>query len=104
MRVVLEQTRAEGKPTMLDPPAVPFRVLWLASLYFPLRNRGKWGEPLSFDEIDGYLRMRGLDPRELFDWFAVADAAALEWMGEQASTQRTQMAARMSRGGHPTRH
>lgn len=100
MRNVLERTRAEGKPTMLDEPEVSLRSKWLAALFLPLRSRGKYGEPLSFGEIADYLRMRGYEPAELFDWFAIADAAAVEWMAEHSERQRKQATQERARGVH----
>ena len=97
--------RAEGKPTALDPPEASARAKWLVQLYFGLRSRGKWGEPLPFVEIDGYLRMRGYATAELYDWFCLADSAALEWMRETSERQRNQAMTRSApSGGRSLRH
>jgi len=93
-----------GRPTMLDPPQASARARWLVALFFPLRTRGKWGEPLTFEAIDGYLRMRGYDPAPLYDWIVLADAAALEWMSERSEQERKQAQGRIQSGGRTTRH
>lgn len=90
---------------MLDAPDASARAQWLVGLYFGLRSRGKWGDPLPFSEIDGYLRMRGYPTAELYDRFVVADAAAVEWMSEQTKRERqSHLSARVPHGGRQARH
>lgn len=102
---MLEQTCAEGKATMLDVPEASARARWLVALFFPLRSRCKWGEPLPFVEIDGYLRMRGYDTASLYDWILVADSAALEWMREQSDRERKAATVRSAPSARrPLRH
>lgn len=89
---------------MLDPPQVSARTRWLVALFLPLRSRGKWGETLSFEAIDGYLRMRGYEPAELYDWIVRADAAAVEWMAERSEKERAQALRKAESARRPIRN
>ena len=90
------------RPRLLESPSdATAWTRWLVDLYWPLRSRSEWGKPISFEAIEGYLRMRGHDPAELFDWILVCDEAVLGWMNEHAERQRKQ---EKPIGGRPTRH
>jgi len=89
---------------MLDAPESSPRARWLVALFWPLRCRCKWGEPASFSDIESYLRMRGHEPALLFDWMALADAAALEWMAEQSARERGQALRKAESARRPIRH
>ena len=84
---------------MLDPPEMTAHTRHILGLYFPLRARVEWGRPIPVSDMLGYLELRGLVSWEMFEWFSVADGAAMEWMGEQ---QKQQMA--QARQKSETRH
>lgn len=69
---------------MLDGPEdLTAFTRWVLGLFWPLRSRAKWGEPLSFAEIHSYLAMKGFSPNELFEWFCLADSETVSWMNEE---------------------
>lgn len=68
-------------------------------LYWPLRTRVEWGKPIPFDAIHGYLRMRGHDPADLYDWILICDAEVIGWMNDETERQRKDI-----HGGRSARH
>ena len=94
---MVESSRAEGKPTMLDEPEQSAHTRWVLGLYWAIRGRHPWGEPIRIEAMSEYLDARGLALGGLFEWLSIADDEALAWMAEQRRREHEQMESRMGR-------
>lgn len=72
---------------MLTGPEISPFTQHILRLYFPLRARCKWGEPIPVSDMVAYVQMHGLPPLELFEWLCVADNEAVAWMAQQQEKQ-----------------
>lgn len=86
---MLEQSRSEGKRTLLDPPESSAFTRHVLSLYWPVRAQSEWGKPVGMASIIEYLRVKGIDePGEVLGWILLADSEARAWMQEETKREQ----------------
>jgi len=83
---------------------VDVRARWLTNLFWTLRGRYAGDKPVPHEAILSYISMKGYDPRELYDWFVVADTAFAEWISEKREIEQKNLERQQKNAQHSIRH